>query len=95
MKEIIDILEVIFVIALFAGSMLYMLYKLKRRFVDKKQFKMGTQFTSENLLMQFQNEEKKKAIEHVVYMRDEEEAENEDGEDKSRLGSKLQDGEKE
>ena len=93
MKDIIDIAQVVLVIAFFAGGAGYMVYKLKRRFVDKKQFKMGTQFTGENLLMQFQQEDKKKAIEHVVYMRDEEEVEDEEGEDKSRLGEKLDDGE--
>ena len=95
MKEIIDIAQVVLVIAFFVGGAVYMVYRLKKRFVDKKQFRMGTQFTGENLMMQFQQEEKKKAIEHVIYMRDEEEAEDEEGEDKSRLGGEPKNGEKE
>ena len=88
MDTIIDIIQKAFAILLSLGFLILVICVIKRRFIDKKQVSMGTQFVGENLLMQYQAEDKKKASEHVIYMRDEEEAEDEDGEDMSRLPGK-------
>ncbi|MFQ5605314.1 MAG: hypothetical protein ACE5HS_18770 [bacterium] len=58
---------------------------IKRDWIDKKQITSGAQFTGENVLLQYQNEDKKHALEHVIYMRDQEEVNDEEGEDISRL----------
>lgn len=85
MNIIFDIIQKVFAVFLSLGFLILVIYVLKKRFIDKKQITMGTQFVGENLLMQYQAEDKKNASEHVIYMRDEEEIEDEDGDDLSRF----------
>ena len=71
------------------GSMLLLLLifcvaVIKRYWIDKKPISFGSQFVGENIYLQYQNEEKKRAFEEVVYQRDEQEEEDDEGEDKDR-----------
>ena len=54
---------------------------IKRYWFDKKPISFGSQFVGENIYRQFQNEDKKKAVEQIIYQRDDEEKEDEDGEE--------------
>ena len=60
--------------------LIFMFVVIKRYWIDKKPISFGSQFVGENIYRQYQNEEKKRAIEHVIYLRDEEEQDDEDGE---------------
>ena len=44
---------------------------IKRQWIDKKSTSSGYQSLGQNILMQFQNNDKKTAIEHVIYMEEE------------------------
>jgi hypothetical protein len=44
---------------------------IKRYWINKKPISFGSQFVGENIYQQYQNEEKKRALEHVIYLRDE------------------------
>ena len=41
---------------------------IKRYWIDKKQIGGTSQFVGRNVLQQFQNADRKDAIEHVIYM---------------------------
>ena len=63
-------------------------YIIKRRWVDKKSIPGGIQFTSEHVYTQFQNKNRKQAIEHVHYLNEDDEVEDEEGDDVSRFSKK-------
>jgi len=60
--------------------LIFMIVVIKRYWINKKPISFGSQFVGENIYQQYQNEEKKRAIEHVIYLRDEEEQEDDEGE---------------
>jgi hypothetical protein len=62
---------------------IFMIVVIKRYWINKKPVSFGSQFVGENIYQQYQNEEKKRAIEHVIYLRDEAEQEENEGEDKN------------
>ena len=62
--------------------LIFMIVVIKRYWINKKPSSFGSQFVGENIYQQYQNEEKKRAIEHVIYLRDEEEQEDGEAEDK-------------
>jgi len=65
--------------------LIFCIVVIKRYWIDKKAISFGSQFVGENIMRQFQNEQKKRAIEHVIYQREDEEKSDEAGEDKSRV----------
>ncbi len=54
---------------------------IKRYWIDKKSITSGSQFVGEEIYMQWQNKDKKRAIEQVIYQKEEEEEEDDEGED--------------
>jgi len=58
---------------------------IKRYWIDKKQITSGSQFVGQNVYMQFQNKDKKQAVEEVLYQKEDEREEDEKGEDVSRF----------
>ncbi|HEX9916556.1 MAG TPA: hypothetical protein VGB16_02365 [candidate division Zixibacteria bacterium] len=59
-------------------------FVIKRYWIDKKQITSGSQFVSQNVYMQFQNEDKKQAMEQVLYQKEDEREEDDEGDDVSR-----------
>lgn len=55
---------------------------VKRYWIDKKWMSEGSRFVSRNVYAQFQNEDRKDAIEHVIYMTEQERQDDKQGEDK-------------
>ena len=45
---------------------------IKKQWIDKQPISSGDQFTGQQILKQFQNSEKQTAIEHVIYIEEEE-----------------------
>ncbi len=50
----------------------FCIVSIKKQWIDKQPISSGDQFTGQNILKQFQNSDKQSAIEHVVYMEEEE-----------------------
>ena len=82
--EIIKLLIVPFFFLIIFG---FCVYIIKRRWIDKKPFSAGVQFSGEYVYTQFQNKDKKRAIEHVHYMHEDKEKEDDEGDDLSRFHS--------
>jgi uncharacterized membrane protein (DUF106 family) len=57
---------------------------IKRRWINAKRTMYGAQFTAQNIYMQFQNRQKKNAIEQVQYQKEEKKQDN-DGDDMDRF----------
>jgi len=74
-------------ITLFIFSLIFLFcgYVIKRRWIDKKSIPGGIQFTSEHVYKQFQNKQKQRAMEHVHYLKEDEEQENDESEDINRF----------
>ena len=53
---------------IFIGSFIV----VKRHWINKKWINAGSQFVGRNIYMQFQNVDKKQAIEHIQYQEDDE-----------------------
>ncbi len=69
-----------------AGVILLLIFFLagwviKKRFIDKSMFGTGAQFFGRQIYNDFQNADKKAAIEHVIYIEEDEREEAFDGED--------------
>jgi predicted Holliday junction resolvase-like endonuclease len=78
-EDIISLLLVIFILLIaFVG----MFIVVKKRWINVKRTMYGSQFTGQNIYMQFQNRQKKNAIEHVQYQK-EEKKQNNEGDDMS------------
>jgi hypothetical protein len=60
-------------------------FVIKRYWIDKKQITSGSQFVGQNVYMQFQNEDKKQAMEEVLYQKEDEREEDEEGDDVSKF----------
>ncbi len=60
---------------------LFCLVMIKRFWIEKKPISFGSQFVGENIYRQFLMADKKRAIEQVIYQREEKEQEAEDGEE--------------
>lgn len=60
-------------------------FVIKRYWIDKKQITSGSQFVGQNVYMQFQNEDKKQAMEEVLYQKEDEREEDDEGDDVSRF----------
>jgi hypothetical protein len=57
---------------------------IKKRWINKKSTMYGAQFTAQNILLQYQNQQKKKSIEHVLKQR-EERKQDDEGDDLKRF----------
>lgn len=80
-EDIISLLLVVFIfLILFVG----MFIVVKGRWINKKPTIYSAQFTAQNIYMQFQNRQKKNAIEHVQYQK-EEKKQDKDGDDIGRF----------
>ena len=71
---------------LIAGAILLIIFILagwviKRRFIDKSMFGTGAQFFGRQIYSDFQNVDKKAAVEHVIYVEEDEREEAFGGED--------------
>jgi uncharacterized protein YneF (UPF0154 family) len=92
-EDIISLLLVVFILLIiFVG----MFIVVKKRWINKKPTMYSAQFTAQNIYMQFQNRQKKNAIEQVQYQK-EEKKQDKDGDDMSRFseyGMKSEDTDK-
>jgi len=80
-QNIISLLLVAFIfIIIFVGAFII----VKKRWINKKPTIYSAQFTGQNIYMQFQNRQKKNAIEQVQYQK-EEKKQDSDGDDMSRF----------
>ena len=80
-EDITSLLLVVFILlAIFVG----MFIVVKKRWMSAKRTMYGAQFTAQNIYMQFQNRQKKSAIEQVQYQKEEKKQDN-DGDDMSRF----------
>ncbi|KPL03539.1 MAG: hypothetical protein AMJ73_06525 [candidate division Zixibacteria bacterium SM1_73] len=80
-EDIISLLLVVFILLMiFIGIFVV----IKRRWINAKRTMYGAQFTAQNIYMQFQNRQKKNAIEQVQYQK-EEKKQDSDGDDMSRF----------
>ncbi len=59
-------------------------FVIKRYWIDKRQITSGSQFVGQNIYMQFQNENKKQAMEEVLYQKEDEREEDDEGDDMNR-----------
>lgn len=57
----------------------FCLVSIKKQWIDKQPISSGDQVVGLNILKQFQNSEKQSAIEHVVYMEEDEQEESDNG----------------
>ena len=73
----------IFAIACLILFLVFTGFFIKRYFIDKRNITIGSQVVGENIFMQYQNEEKKRAIEQVIYQKEAED-EDDEGDDISR-----------
>lgn len=74
----------IFTILFLVAFLWFSAFFIKKFFIEKRSATLGSQVVGENIFMQYQNEEKKKAIEQVIYQ-NEEEDEDDEGDDISRF----------
>jgi predicted Holliday junction resolvase-like endonuclease len=80
-EDIISLLLVVFILLIiFVG----MFIVVKKRWINAKRKMYGAQFTAQDIYMQFQNRQKKNAIEQVQYQKEEKKQDN-DGDDMSRF----------
>lgn len=79
-----DVSSLILMGAIFLILFMFCIVVIKRYWIDKKPISFGSQFVGENIYLRFQNEEKKRAIEYVIYKRDEDEEDDDQGEDKNK-----------
>jgi len=80
-QNIISLLLVAFIfLIIFVGAFIV----IKKRWINKKPTIYSAQFTAQNIYMQFQNRQKKDAIEHVQYQK-EEKKQDDDGDDINRF----------
>jgi len=79
-----DIMSLLLVVFIFLIIFVGMFIVVKRRWINAKRTMYGAQFTAQNIYMQFQNRQKKNAIEQVQYQREEKKQDN-DGDDTSRF----------
>jgi len=80
-QDIISFLLVIFIfLIIFVGAFIV----VKRRWINRKPTIYIAQFTGQNVYMQFQNLQKKRSIEHVLYQQ-EEKKQDDEGDDLSRF----------
>lgn len=49
----------------------FCIWVVKRRFIDKKGINAGSQFVGRHIMMQFQDAEKKKAVEQIILQEEE------------------------
>jgi hypothetical protein len=81
-QDIIGLLLVIFIfLIIFVGAFIV----VKRRWINIKRTMYGAQFTSQNVYMQFQNLQRKKSIEHVLFQKEDDKEEDGEGDDVSRF----------
>jgi hypothetical protein len=80
-QNIISLLLVAFIfLIIFVGAFIV----IKKRWINTKRTIYSAQFTAQNIYMQFQNRQKKDAIEHVQYQK-EEKKQDDDGDDINRF----------
>lgn len=84
-QNIISLLLVAFIfLIIFVGAFSV----IKKRWINTKRTIYSAQFTGQNIYMQFQNLQKKKAIEHVQYQK-EEKKQDDDGDDIGRFPQSI------
>ncbi|MCP4727567.1 MAG: hypothetical protein GY863_21185 [bacterium] len=79
-----DIGQIFYLLVLLA-FFLFCIWVVKRRWIDKKEVSASSQFVGENIIMNFSDAEKKKAMQEIVYQRDEKEEKDDSGDDLSRF----------
>lgn len=77
-----DIAGIITAISILLLLFIFCAVIIKRYWIDKKSVTSGSQFIGQEIQKQWQNIDKKKAIEHVIYQKEGEEEEDDAGEDK-------------
>ncbi len=76
-----NLFSFILIISVLALFFTFCAVVIKRYWIDKKSITSGSQFVGEEIYMQWQNKDKKRAIEQVIYQKEEEEEEDDEGED--------------
>ena len=77
-------LALIFTILFLGAFLWFSAFFIKKFFIEKRSVSLGSQVVGENIFMQYQNEEKKNAIEQVIYQ-NEEENQDDEGDDLGRF----------
>jgi hypothetical protein len=67
----------VLLIGLFLLLFLGMINIIKMRWINKKPSRLGTQVTGQALMMQWMNEQKRTAMEEVIYQQEEQEEDSE------------------
>jgi hypothetical protein len=62
--------NLIFVGAILAGIIIACAAVIVRRFVMKKMITAGSQYVGQNIYLQYQNADRKRAVEEVIYQND-------------------------
>ena len=79
-----DTLSLLLVAFLFLIIFVGAFMVVKKRWINKKPTIYSAQFTGQNIYMQYQNLQKKKAMEQVIYQK-EEKKQDDEGDDMSRF----------
>ena len=79
-----DIISLLLVTFLFLIVFVGMFAIIKKRWINKKPTIYSAQFTGQNIYMQYQNLQKKKAMEQVIYQK-EEKKQDDEGDDMRRF----------
>lgn len=76
-----DIISLILVASILIALITFCAVVIKRYWIDKKSVTTGSQFVGEYLMMQYQNKDKKKAMQDVLYQKEEEEEQDDEKDD--------------
>ncbi|MFC1562585.1 hypothetical protein ACFL4Z_00875 [candidate division KSB1 bacterium] len=81
-EEIVDILCSLFIII---GFFIFCGIIIKQYWIDNKYAIPGTQHVGENIIMQYSNEDRKKAVQEIIHIKEDKEKEDTDGDDICRF----------
>jgi hypothetical protein len=65
-----NIISLLLVVFIFLITFVGMFIVVKKRWINKKLTICSAQFTAQNIYRQFQNRQKKNAIEHVIFQKE-------------------------
>ncbi len=84
-----DLMSLIVVVFIFSIILAGAFLVIQKRWLKSKTTMYSAQFTAQNILLQYQNQQKKKSIEHVLQQK-EERKQDEEGDDIGRFFKSLE-----
>jgi predicted Holliday junction resolvase-like endonuclease len=84
-----NIISLFLVAFIFLIIIVGMFIVVKKRWINKKPTIYSAQFTAQNIYMQFQNRQKKNAIEHVISQKEDDKKQDDQGDDISRFSQSI------